>query len=172
MVSRIKEWIKEFIIVYNICPFAKKTLMDNSLRIVAIEGEGEELVLGVYNEIEQLLQSESKEISNTLCITKGLKEWDYFQDIIYVLEELISKQNIDDKVQIVGFHPNYAFEGEGNAKSNYTNRSPFPLIHLLKTEDVYKVIKSYPSIETIPEENIKKLNSLPRELLEKLSSPT
>ncbi len=80
------------------------------------------------------------------------------------MQQFLEENELDETFQLVGFHPVYQFEGEDvNARSNFTNRSPFPMIHIIREESMMKAIEGYgeSKVDQIPEKNINKLAALP-----------
>jgi hypothetical protein len=110
---------------------------------------------------------ENENIETTLLIyPKAFANFDEYLDFVEIAERLLEVEDYEGIYQLASFHPNYCFEGSNeNDAANYTNRSPYPMLHLLREESLEKALETYPNPENIPENNIK----LTRELgLQKL----
>jgi hypothetical protein len=165
-----KNWVKKFIIGENICPFAGHSYENNTLGFVEINDADFETLLGkLWNEILNLNTVSNKDVSNVLCLVPALSDWNDFLDIMDILEQLIEDQDYTELIQVVGFHPNYIFEdSEDDDPANYTNRSPQPMVHLLRVDEVAKAIKNFVGVEHIPTRNIEKLREMGLEGIKKL----
>ncbi|UQN43666.1 DUF1415 domain-containing protein [Agarivorans sp. B2Z047] len=147
-------WVKDFVVEYNICPFAKRELERGSIRYqVAMSDDIEELLQQLVVEC-QLLDNQP-DVETTLFITPCLSSFEDYLDCLYWAEKIISKQGYDGVYQLASFHPDYCFAGEADtAPSNYTNRSPYPVFHLIREATVSRLTRLHPDPEGIPEHNI------------------
>ena len=164
-----KSWVEQVVIGHNFCPFAKQEFDQARVRFVLTETEGyEEALLALINECERL--DDSDEIETTLIVyPKLLTDFEDFLDFVDMANQLISMQGYEGVYQLANFHPDYCFEGEDeNDASNYTNRSPFPMLHLIRESSLEKAVASYPSPELIPENNIKLAREKGRDYFEQL----
>ncbi len=152
-----KEWIANFVIHHNICPFAKRVFEANEI--------------GYYTEsihdYEALAISFLDRISNFepptafLIYRTQFPKFLDFLDFYYACEAILEDSKYDHLYQIVAFHPEYLFQGEdANDPSNLTNRSPFPMIHILRRAHVEKAIEAHGDIGNIPQRNIEYLRKL------------
>lgn len=111
--------------------------------------------------INDILDTNSSTTTSLLIITEGLEDFNEYLDIIYALEAALMADGLDEEIQVASFHPEYTFEGtQKDHLENYTNRSPYPMIHFLKVDEVAKAIASHPNTDTIPEENKKTLQAV------------
>jgi len=107
------------------------------------------------------LSSQSQHTTCLLIIESGLESFELYLDVYYAIEESIMNSQLKTDIQFASFHPEYQFEGTAKGDiENYTNRSPFPIIHILRSDDVTDAIESHPEIESIPLQNIKKIESM------------
>lgn len=161
VIKKTALWINSFIIHLNICPFAKKVIENNSLKFKACLAESTNDALELFiAEIKQLNQQ--PEIETTLLIFPYLFEnfLDYL-DFLDRAEDYLLKQDYEGIYQLASFHPNYYFAGtDPDEVSNYTNRSPYPMIHILREDSVEKAISYYGNTEEIPAANIALLKQL------------
>ena len=173
IIGQVKKWIKDFVIGLNLCPFAKHPFANNLIRYELLEFErSDDFIDSFFVETQLLLEAESSEISTSLIIiSSGLEDFLFYLDVLDGCQDLLEKSGLDKHVQLASFHPLYQFEGTvSNDVTNYTNRSPFPLIHILRTDEVEKAIDSYGNTEEIPENNQKLLKRMGIEKVKKLIS--
>lgn len=152
-------WVKKLIVKYNICPFAKRELDKGSIRYC------EE----VDTEIEGVLDRLSKEFvfldenpnteTTLLIITEACSDFDDFLDLVYLSNHLLQMTHYQGVYQLAHFHPDYCFAGDpDNAASNYSNRSPYPTLHLIRESSMEKAIAAHPDVDAIPDRNIAFMN--------------
>jgi hypothetical protein len=155
LIDTTQNWLKTIIIAYGICPFAKHELDRGSIRFVAShDTEIESCLLNLMLECDRLNIDSS--IETTLLIyDKAFTAFDDYLDFLELAETLLIEQDYEGVYQLASFHPDYCFEGaKQDDPANYTNRSPYPLLHLLRETSLDKAIASYPHPENIPQRNI------------------
>ena len=161
IVSTTKQWLSDFVIELNLCPFAKREYVTNSIRYTVVESDREiELLNTLHDEITYLIANQ--EVSTTLLIhPKLLIEFDDYNQFLDLADNLLEQQNWDGEFQIASFHPDYRFAGTADDDAeNFTNRSPYPMLHILRENLVEKAVEAYPDIETIPTNNIELMTKL------------
>lgn len=170
--ERTAQWVEEFIIAMNICPFAKKPWMKNAVRIRVVEEEQEEaLTQALLEELLALSEQPADELETTLLVHPAvLSDFDEFLAYVEWTNEVLEKSGLEGVIQIVGFHPDYYFEGAEQDKANYTNRSPYQMLHLIREQSVEEAALSYPNIEGIPERNIELLRKMELADLQKIAA--
>ena len=169
--ARTRRWLRDCILALELCPFAAPVVADESLRVVVSTGETREQQLQAFlQELDLLQGSEESEVSTTLlALARGPEEFDDFLDLQEQAQALLEQAGLEGLVQLVGFHPHYCFEGEApESPSHFTNRSPFPTLHLLREAMLTRVLASYPDPAAIPERNIERLEELGRAAVERL----
>ena len=152
-----KDWIRNFVIYYNLCPFAKKPFLQNAIRYSLYEGsDWEALALLFQKEANFLINIDNSSIETTIIIIpNALDDFNDYLDFLAFANRLIFALRLEGELQIASFHPDYQFDGtEKNEVTNYTNRSPFPLLHLLREESVEQALEHYEAPESIPERNM------------------
>ncbi|MFW5968893.1 MAG: DUF1415 domain-containing protein [Persicimonas sp.] len=166
-----RKWLEEAVIGLNLCPFARSVVEDDAVRI-AVNGATsfDAAIDAALDEVDRLLEASPDDIATTLIVTPdALGDFDDFLDAVAVLEELLRRAHADEIVQLAHFHPDYRFEGtEPDALENYTNRAPYPTIQLLRVAQVAEAIDSHPDPESIPDDNIERLEAMGREAVEAL----
>ena len=161
IIQHTQNWIRSFIIGLNICPFAKREVERGSLRIEVCDIKKTAAILEKLMTEVQLLDNDPV-IATTLLILPSLTD-DFFKylDFVELAEALLYEQGYEGVYQLASFHPQYCFEGvDFDDASNYTNRSPYPILHILAEESVEKAIAFYGDTEKIPEANIKAMHRL------------
>lgn len=152
-----KDWINNFVIRYNLCPFAKKPFVQDTIRYALYEGtDWEDLALLFQKEATFLKNSSNSSTETTIIIIPhALNDFNDYLDFLAFANRLIFALRLDGVLQIASFHPDYQFDGtEKMDVTNYTNRSPFPLLHLLREESVTQALAHYDEPESIPERNM------------------
>ncbi|KAA1176207.1 DUF1415 domain-containing protein [Marinobacter salinexigens] len=161
VVESTRKWVEDVVVGYNLCPFAKRELVRNRVRFVVSEAQNEdELLQDLHGELHRL--EDEPEIETTLLIHPGvLTGFEDYNEFLDAADGLLAFLEMEGIYQIASFHPDYQFEGtEPESAENYTNRSPFPMLHLLREASLEVAIDSYPNVDDIPQRNI--------ELMEKL----
>ncbi|MEQ5814317.1 DUF1415 domain-containing protein [Marinobacter sp. NFXS11] len=159
VISATRKWVEDVVVGYNLCPFAKRELVRNRVRFVVSEAETEdELLQALHSELQRL--EDEPEIETTLLIHPGvLQDFGPYNEFLDAADGLLAYLEMEGVYQIASFHPDYQFAGtEPYAAENYTNRSPFPMLHLLREASLEAAIDSYPDVDGIPERNIALMN--------------
>ncbi|KPP99941.1 DUF1415 domain-containing protein [Marinobacter sp. HL-58] len=156
-----QQWLEEVVIGLNLCPFARKELVNNRVRFVVSPAESEEELLGDL-QAEFLFLDEHPEVETTLLVHPGvLSEFDDYNEFLAAADGLLELLELDGVYQVASFHPDYRFAGTGDGDAeNYTNRSPFPMLHLLREDSVARAVDSHPDPEAIPRRNIALMEEL------------
>ncbi len=155
IIQNTKKWIEEVVIGCGFCPFARKVFIENSIRYVVIADGALHTHSGILLEEIALLES-NKKIETTLIIfATAYQYFGAYWQMLQQSEKLLKRKNHEGKYQLASFHPYYLFAGTNeNEASNYTNRSPYPMLHILREDGLAAAIAHYPNAEKIPERNI------------------
>jgi len=155
MISETQQWVKKVIVKYNICPFARKEVERGTIRYVIAEGSNKSAVLQSLLQECQFLDSHSA-IETTLFIMPVCFEEFYdFLELVDLANELLAEEEYEGIYQLANFHPDYCFAGEPhNEPSNYTNRSPYPTLHIIRESSMELAIEQHPDVDAIPMRNI------------------
>ncbi|MCX7084588.1 MAG: DUF1415 domain-containing protein [Methylococcales bacterium] len=161
LITATQTWLKTIIIDYSLCPFAKRELDRGSIYFsVNHETDIERCLLDLLSEFERLNTDDGIETS-LLIYAEAFKDFDDYLDFLELAEAVLSEQDYEGIYQLASFHPDYRFEGAPkDDPANYTNRSPYPMIHVLRETSLEKAIDSYPNPEQIPERNIELMREL------------
>lgn len=169
IIAETECWIRSFIIKLNICPFAKRELDQNTVKIKA--SEAKKLSQALEDLLMELMFLDNHpEIETTLLIFPGLfKDFFNYLDFVDYAEGLISEQGYEGIYQLATFHPEYCFADTAfDDVSNYTNRAPYPMIHILREQGLAKAIAHYGDTDNIPANNILTMKNLGLEEIQRL----
>ena len=155
IIDSTRKWIVDAVVGCNFCPFANRVLKTNTIHYEVVQEAD------LKKALEQLALScqhlDSNENIETLLLIFP-DTYQKFDDYLYMLDlsqRLLKKQHYEGVYQLASFHPNYVFAGSReDDPANYTNRSPYPMLHLLREESVTRAIESFPNVDQIPEQNI------------------
>lgn len=167
--QRTLSWIKSFVIEYNLCPFAKRVVDDNSIHLHVVEANAWEDALDAFlSAVHHLDENPTIETSFIIFPTL-LPDFFEYLDFSASAEKRLFNEGYEGVYQVATFHPNYCFAGENTTDvSNYTNRSPYPMLHLLRENSLDAAIRYYGNTEHIPENNIARLRGLGLEVVKKI----
>ncbi len=157
VVQDSRQWVENFVIRLGLCPFAAKPYEEDRLRFVeAQSNDFDALLRQLLGEVLYLTEQPIAALSTTLFVCpQGLEDFMDFLDFVETIQSLLQEAKADEYVQLAHFHPDYQFEGTESADpANRTNRSPYPMIQLLRVEEVSKAIEQYPDVEGIPARNM------------------
>lgn len=162
-ITATQHWIKRMVIGQNLCPFAKQPFAQGRIRYVLCEAEAEkELMACLQQEMTLLADYRQTQWSTTLIVHPHVLTNFYdYNDFLAVADRLLAKAGLEGVLQIASFHPDYQFAGAASDDvTNFTNRSPYPMLHLLKEAEVEAAIAHYPEPEFIPERNVRRMREL------------
>jgi len=161
--TRVAGWLDGFVIAENLCPFAGAAVRGGALGIHAVAGGTEAVLERLALEAARLVDADSDpEGTLLLALTdprfEGLDE---YLDLVEIAEALLDALALRGQVQLASFHPHYLFEGESaDDPSHWTNRSPVPLLHLLREDAVERALQRHPDPDGIPLRNVAHLQAL------------
>ena len=163
VLSKTRHWLEKAVIGLNLCPFAKAVYVKNQVRLVVSHARhADDLLEELDRELDLLVGTPAAELDTTLLIHPTLFE-DFldFNDFLEVAEGVVDEHGLEGVVQLASFHPQFQFDGsEPDDISNYTNRAPFAILHLLREDSVERAVEAYPEAEAIFEQNIATLQKL------------
>ncbi len=163
VVAATREWIEKAVIGLNLCPFAKSVYVKNQVRIVVSDARHIDAFLeDLDRELDYLAEVDPEETDTTLLIHPTLfPDFLDFNDVHQIADEAVVEHELDGVIQIASFHPEFQFEGtEPDDITNYTNRAPFPTLHLIREDSLDKAVEAFPEAETIYERNIETMKKL------------
>ena len=161
IINITKSWIEKIVIGLNFCPFAAQPFKSNSIHYEVVVESNLNMVLGEFSKVcTQLNEDESIETS-LIILPEHFDDFGQYLDLVDLCEQLLIMEDLNGVFQVASFHPQYLFAGsEENDPSNYTNRSPFPMIHILREDSLTTAIDKHVDVDAIPENNIKNARNL------------
>lgn len=165
----VRRWVEDLVVGLNLCPFAGRELARNRVRFVVTDATTEAQLLAAL-ETELALLNDDAAIETTLLIHPDvLQEFFDYNQFLDIAERLLVEMKLEGVYQLASFHPDYQFAGTATGDAeNFTNRSPYPLLHILREASLERSIAAYPGVEQIPVRNIEKMKSLGSEKLRAL----
>jgi hypothetical protein len=156
------KWLDDVVIGLNLCPFAAKPRRQKQIHLDIYPGNENDLISHLVNALEQLDSISASERETTLIVlTQCLQSFDDYNQFLADADWVIERGGWSGIYQVASFHPHYQFAGShSQAAENLTNRSPFPILHLLREASLEQALEKYPNPDHIPEDNIKRVESL------------
>lgn len=168
IIAHTRCWIEQVVIKHNLCPFARKPFESGKIRfVVSGADQPETLRANLQAELEFLSLTDASVVETTLLIHPNvLNNFLDYNDFLDVADALIEEQDYTGEFQVASFHPHYQFaDTRADAAENYTNRSPYPALHILREAELERAIDGHAHPDKIPERNIRTLNELGAEHL-------
>lgn len=163
IIDDINQWLDEVVIGLNLCPFAAKPQREKRVRIAISHATDEETLLNdLQAELERLSDTPVDELETTLlAIPDMLENFEDYNDFLDAVDLWVEQFGWEGELQVASFHPQYQFaDTEADEPGNLTNRSPWPLLHIIREESLEQAIEHFPDVEGIPERNIKRMEAL------------
>ena len=163
VIEDTQKWLLQAVVGLNLCPFAKAVVVKDMLRYrVCASAEPADLLALLREELQHLAEADPDQLDTTLLIAPlALPDFLDFNDFLADCDEVLMDLELDGVLQVADFHPRYQFGGtDADDISNYTNRSPYPTLHLLREASIDKAVEAYPDASLIFERNIEVLNKL------------
>lgn len=156
VVEAVRHWLSRAVIGLNLCPFAKSVYVKNQVRyVVSPATRAEDLLEELEGELRALADADPAQTDTTLLIVPhALADFLAYNDFLYFAERLLRSLRLAGTLQIASFHPDYQFEGtEADDIENYTNRAPYPILHLLREDSIARAAEAFPDAADIYERN-------------------
>lgn len=163
MIARTREWLEKAVIGLNLCPFAKAVHVKQQIRYVVSDATDEEQLLAdLLLELESLYDADPEEVETTLIIHPYvLSNFLDYNDFLDVADAAVSELELDGEIQVASFHPDYQFADTApDDIENFSNRAPYPTLHLLRETSVEKAVAAFPDAANIYQRNIDTLRQL------------
>lgn len=173
IIAETRRWIAQMVIELDLCPFARRVFQGDLIRYVVSEATTADALLDdLTKELQALAAAPSTSFETTLLVHPHvLGNFLDYNDFLDVAENLVEELGLRGVIQIASFHPDYQFaEAESDAVENFTNRSPYPMLHLLREDSISQFAGDPAELLAIPERNIATLRALGRaKILERLA---
>jgi uncharacterized protein len=163
VIADTRHWVDQAVIGLNLCPFAKAVQVQGRVRYVVSPAETvEQLIYDLGRELNALHDADPEAVETTLLIhPQVLTDFLDYNDFLDAADALVEELGLDGELQVASFHPRYQFEGtEPDDITNYSNRSPYPTLHLLREASIDRAVEAFPEAESIFEANIETLRKL------------
>jgi uncharacterized protein len=167
VIADTQRWLERAVIGLNLCPFAKAVHVKGLIRYAVSEATSPaELLVDLKNELNSLANMDAADVSiaydTTLLIAPFcLQDFLDFNDFLGKADKMITKMKLEGTIQLANFHPQYQFTGtEPDDITNYTNRAPYPTLHLLRESSVDQAVEAFPEAEAIFEVNMETMERL------------
>lgn len=158
-----QHWVEQAVIGLNLCPFAKAVQVQGRVRYVVSPAQTiEQLIYELGRELNHLYDTDPEMTDTTLLIhPEVLNDFLDYNEFLEAADALVEELGLAGELQVASFHPHYQFAGtEPDDISNYTNRSPYPTLHLLREASIDRAVQAFPEAESIFEANIETLHRL------------
>jgi hypothetical protein len=156
IIQHTETWVKEVVIGCQFCPFAYKVVVEKKIRFIVVEDTYADPILkALVNEL-QYLDTHPETETTLLILPAAFTDFATYLSFTDRAEKTLRKYRYEGIYQLATFHPQYCFAGshEDDA-ANYTNRSPYPMLHVLREDSLEEALAHFPSPESIPERNIR-----------------
>ena len=156
-------WLEKAVIGLNLCPFAKGVHVKGQIHYAICHStEPADLLDALASELADLHAMDPQQRDTTLLIApQCMPEFWEFNDFQTRANKVLRKLGLEGVVQIANFHPEFQFAGtEPDDIGNYTNRAPFPILHLIREDSIARAVEAFPNAEMIFEKNIETLRAL------------
>jgi hypothetical protein len=166
IVAATQVWLERAVIGLNLCPFAKAVHVKKQIRYAVTGAQtADELLAELAQELQLLAVTDAKTLDTTLLIhPQAMGDFLDFHFFLAEADALIRNQGFDGVFQIASLHPRYEFAGnDAEDIENYTNRAPYPMLHLLREASIDRAVAAFPDAADIFEKNIETLNRLGHE---------
>ena len=163
IVDRTRHWLEQAVIGLNLCPFAKTAHVRGQIRYVVSDATSEEALLAdLLHELEWLYDADPELVETTLLIHPHvLAEFLDYNQFLEIADAAVSELELDGEIQVASFHPDYQFADSGpHDIENYSNRAPYPTLHLLRETSVARAVQAFPDAARIYQHNIETLRAL------------
>jgi uncharacterized protein len=163
IIALTRAWVDEAVIGLNLCPFAKAVQVKQQIRYVISHAEQEtDLQKDLTNELIHLRDSNPETLDTTLLILpRVLQDFLDYNNFLDTADATLVEHELEGEIQIASFHPDYQFaDTEVTDIDNYTNRSPFPILHLLRESSIDRAVESFPDASAIFDRNVATMRRL------------
>jgi hypothetical protein len=163
IIAETRNWIERAVIGLNLCPFATAVYVNDRIRYYVSQAQSEDaLLVDLSRELQALQAADPQACETTLLIhPHALRDFLEYNDFLAAAEATIEALGLTGELQIASFHPRYRFAGSGpDDIENYTNRSPYPMLHLLRESSVARAATAASEVAAIPARNMATLRRL------------
>jgi len=156
VIAQTKKWIMDVVVGCNFCPFAAREMEKKTVRYKVETSHDLSVCLQTF--IDECLVLNNDPAIETIFIIfpNSFQQFDDYLNLVFYAEQLVKENGYEGIYQVASFHPLYKFSGVADDDAaNYTNRSIYPMLHLLREKSIEKALLHYGNPEQIPERNIR-----------------
>ena len=171
MIKITRQWLDQMVVGLNLCPFSCNVIAQDQVYYAICDDTNDAQLKHFYvTELQRLLEANENDVATSLLMfTRGLDKFNDYLALLDWFQELLENAELTEHFQLASFHPQYQFEGvAADDLSHFTNRSPYPTIHLLRQAQITKSLAHVVDTEKVYIDNIKTLNKLGRQQVETL----
>lgn len=155
IIERTKKWIVDVVIGCNLCPFAANVVKQQTIFYRVEENAEMDICLDSFVHEMKRLDNDATIETSFLIFPNAFQKFDDYLDLVALAENRLKRIGYEGVYQVASFHPLYLFANSNeNDAANYTNRSIYPMLQLLREESIDKALENYKSPESIPVRNI------------------
>jgi len=158
-----RHWVTRAVIGLNLCPFAKSVYVKDQIRFTLTRArEDQDILEALETELQLLAETAPEQLDTTLLvIPDALRDFDDYNGFLARAERCLKRARLTGVLQIASFHPDYQFADSAPEDiENYTNRAPYPILHLLRESSIEHGVRAFPDAATIYERNQETLRRL------------
>jgi hypothetical protein len=163
IIRHCRHWLTRAVVGLNLCPFARAPLDRDLVRFRVSRAQTQEgLLLDLRSELAALHAADPQACETTLLIVADvLGDFFHYNQFLHSADDALRELELEGDLQIASFHPDYCFaDTPTDAIDNYTNRSPYPILHLLREASVERAVDSIADTDAIYRRNIATLRKL------------
>jgi uncharacterized protein len=165
----VRRWVETMVVGLNFCPFAKRELQHDRVRFAVTDATSEHQLMTALTDELALLERDPSVETTLLIHPWVLEDFGDYNQVLDLADQLLRQLDLEGVYQVASFHPQYQFAGTApDDAENYSNRSPYPLLHLLREDSLEQAIQAFPGVEDIPARNIRLMNEMGKEKLRSL----
>lgn len=157
-----RAWVERVVIGLDLCPFAAAPARQGRIRYrVSAATTPADLLADLREELALLVDADPAEIGTTLLIAPyTLADFLAYNDFLDEVDATLAELDLDGVVQVASFHPDYTFaDAEPDDPADYSNRSPHPMLHLLREDEISRAVDAHPDINGVPTRNVARLRA-------------
>ena len=162
-IADTRRWLERAVIGLNLCPFAKAVYVKQQVRFALSEArDPQDLLQQLHDELLWLHDADPQQTDTTLIVHPHvLTDFLDYNDFLDLADALIAELGLEGEIQVASFHPDYQFAGTAHDEvGNYTNRAPYPTLHLLREASIERAVAAFPDPDAIVERNLATLEQL------------
>lgn len=163
VIAETRHWVEQIVLRHNFCPFAHQPFKKETIYYaVSLSNKSDEIAQVLVNELLRLNDGSPGAIETTLLMTPNcFNDFGDYNDYLSVVDLLIEQLGLEGMIQVASFHPEYQFEGlDIDDVRNYTNRSLYPMFHLILEDSIEHARATHPDVDSIPQTNMALLENL------------